>query len=131
MTRPASSRSPPPLPRLEATIHKKNRTHCIDTKSSARCPYRKQRRPLRKRLTVDRIERGLAREKSENLGSGMNRRFWQDSGALGHGDGIRTPSVKNFIDDSVHGSVPVLSDFAIRKTSSSFYEKVELQNDTS
>ena len=80
---------------------------------------------LEKRLTVDRIERGLAREKSENLGYGMNRRFWQDSDALGHGDGIRTPSVKNFIDDSVHGSIPVLSDFAIRKTSSSFYEKVE------
>ena len=53
----------------------------------------------------------------------MNRRFWQDSGVLGHGDGIRTPSVKNFIDDSVHGSIPVLSDFAIRKTSSSFTKK--------
>ena len=111
--------------RLEATIKKKNRTHWIDTKSNATRPYRKQRRPLRKRLTVDRIEQGLAREKSENLGYGMNRRFWQDSGALGHGDGIRTPSVKNLIDDSVHGSIPVLSDFAIRKTSSSFYEKVE------
>ena len=45
----------------------------------------------------------------------MNRRFWQDSGALGHGDGIRTLSVKNFIDDSVHGSIPVLSDFAIKE----------------
>ena len=61
----------------------------------------------------------------------MNRRIWQDSGVLGHGDRIRTPSVKNFIDDSVYGSIPVLSDIAIRKTSSSFYEKVELQNDTS
>ena len=57
------------------------------------------------------------------MGSGMNRKFWQDSGALGHGYGIRTPSVKTFIDDSVHGSIPVLSDFAIRKTSSSFTKK--------
>ena len=64
-------------------------------------------------------------KRAKTWANGMNRRFWQDSGALGHGDGIRTPSVKNFIDDSVHGSIPVLSDFAIRKTSSSFYEKVE------
>ena len=76
-----------------------------------------------KRLIVDRIEGGLAREKSENLGSGMNRRFWQDSGALGHGDEIRTPFVKNFIDDSVHGSIPVLSDFAIRKKVVAFTKK--------
>ena len=58
-------------------------------------------------------------KRAKNLGSGMNRRFWQDSGALGHGDRIRKPSVKNFIDDSVHGSIPVLSDIA--KTSSSFF----------
>ena len=85
MTRPASSHPPPPPPpprpsyhhhqpllivfrgeatsyflRLEATIHKKTEPiacNCIDTKSSARCPYRKQRRPLRKRLTDDRIDR--------------------------------------------------------------------------
>ena len=39
----------------------------------------------------------------------------QDSGVLGHGDRIRTPSVKNFIDDSLNGSISVVSDIAIGK----------------
>ena len=47
------------------------------------------------------------------LGYGMNRRFWQDSGVVGHGDRIRKPSIKNYNSGSVHESIPMLSDIAM------------------
>ena len=54
------------------------------------------------------------------LGYGMNRRFWQDSGVLGHGDRIRKPSVKNYNGVSVHESIPMLSDIAMLKKDIAF-----------